>query len=263
MMPDVSQTVPLLTKLGNADMLSRVSLHVAVALAVLSLTGCPPRVVVKQNPGPRDQGVRYYRPKPYLLVTPYQFEQVVDRTILLGPPSDQYVTIGLQYLPDFGEEYSIHVRTGLGTADVELQLEDGWNLTAINQDLDSQFDENISAVADLLGAAAPQGIVPTPRAGERLPPPHQTVVRASNVPLGYYEAVIGRSPAGPKQLYGWRYIGFLPYQHCPVEPCGLATEPCETLDLYGLVFDNGVMTFRPLYDVQQRIPPASYPVGPQ
>ena len=126
----------------------------AVVLSCFSMgLGCAPRVRVKSNPGPHDQGIRYYRPKPYLLISNIA-ERVPNEN---GKPGravldERYVDIQLQYLPDFEEEYAIDVRTGFGVADVAITLEDGWNLTAINQKLDSQTDENLKAAADLMGS---------------------------------------------------------------------------------------------------------------
>ena len=68
----------------------------------LLLCGCLlPRTTVVSNPGPRDKGIRFYRPKPYLLVKPTRYEE------------EKYVTLSLEYLPDFSEEYSIRIRSGL------------------------------------------------------------------------------------------------------------------------------------------------------
>ncbi|MEM9589491.1 MAG: hypothetical protein AAGA03_19570, partial [Planctomycetota bacterium] len=52
---------------------------VAILLLLLAvlMTGCTPRVIVRPNPGPTDQGIRYYRPKPYLKVEPAEI--AVDR----------------------------------------------------------------------------------------------------------------------------------------------------------------------------------------
>ena len=36
-------------------------------------------------------------------------------------------------------------------------------------------------------------------------------ILATNIPFGFYEAVIARDPKGKKQLYGWRYVGFMPF----------------------------------------------------
>ena len=66
------------------------------------------------NPDDGDTGVRFYRPKPYLLVTP-------------ADPTGRLVNMKLEYLPDFNEEYSAHVK---GKASVALK--DGWNLVGVN-----------------------------------------------------------------------------------------------------------------------------------
>jgi len=65
----------------------------------------------------------------------------------------------------------------------------------------------------LLQGAAPSGLIPLPGGGEKsrevtakAPGPHEFVVHASNVPIGYDESVIGRDPhTGRKHLYGFRY----------------------------------------------------------
>ena len=83
---------------------------------------------------------------------------------------------------------------------------------------------------------------------------HQFYVRASNVPIGYYESVIGDdSCPGKKQLYGFRYVGFIPFGSCPINPTGSTTAGCAdgSMPLFGLVFARGVMTFKPVgYEIQ-------------
>ena len=196
------------------------------------LAGCLlPRTTVHRNPGPNDLGVRYYRPKPYLFIKP-----MADRD---GRPVDGYVTLEQVTLPDFGEEYSIHVRSGLGTNDTEIRLEDGWNLTALNIDIDSQFDENLKAVAEVIEA------VPRATAAGRGELP-ALAVRATNVPLGLYESVVATGADCKKRLYGFRYVGFMPYAPCPLESCGVEQMACCAGDIYGLAFADGVMVFRPL-----------------
>jgi hypothetical protein len=211
-------------------------------------------VKVVKNPNPYDKGIRYYRPKPYLFISPLGSATIVEKgstTTTTTSPSDQYVSIELQYLPDFSEEYSIHVRSGVGVADVDFTLEDGWNLTSLNQKLDSQMDENVSALADLAtgigGALARAADVPPP--GEPISPAeYRWHVQASNVPLGYYEAVIGTDRDCNKRLMGWRYVGFAPFNACPTDIEGQISAQCDSGDgaIYGLVFERGVMTFRPL-----------------
>jgi hypothetical protein len=226
---------------------------VTCAIAATILPGCAPRIRVTQNPRPCDNGIRYYRPKPYLFVSSSgELSTTTDKEgnkTVKTKPNEKYVNIQLQYLPDFAEEYALDVRPGLGVADVSLTLEDGWNLTAVNQKLDSQTDENITAAAELLKGVS--GIV-SPGIGadstKRSTPAgaYEMKVRASNVPLGYYESVIGRDCHGRKQLYGFRYIGFLPYQSCPLGMNGMQGAHCESTVLYGLVFQDGVMVFKSL-----------------
>jgi hypothetical protein len=198
---------------------------------LLLLAGCLPRTTVHKHPGPGDLGVRYYRPKPYLFLRP-----MTDRD---GLPVDGYVSMEQVTLPDYSEEYSIHVRSGLGTNDTEIKLEDGWKLTALNVSIDSQFDENLKAVADVI-EAVPRATAAGPKSMPVL------AVRATNVPLGLYEAVVSTGVDCKKRLYGFRYVGFMPYATCPLESCGVEQTACCGGEVYGLVFESGAMVFRPL-----------------
>jgi hypothetical protein len=163
-----------------------------------------------------------------------------------GRYNDQHVEISLEYLPDFSEEYSIKVRSGFGTAGVQIRLDQGWNLTQINQELDSNTDEIIGALSGALGSAAKLAQA----GGEGQP---RFVINASNVPLGYYEGVIASDPQGRKQLYGWRYVGFLPYRQCPGDGSGLDCFSCQDVPspLFGLVYQNGTLTFKRLDEIER------------
>lgn len=236
---------------------------ILICLALSAAAGCTPGVWVKKNPGFLNRGVRYYRPKPYLLVSAADTEQVTkldDKgkpSEITSKATDQFVTLQLQYLPDFSEEYAITVTPGIGTAEVELKLENGWNLTSINQTLDSKLPENIESVSKLVSAIG--SIVPTSKRDAGTSPPTDTSIHcaARNVPLGYYESVIGRDPCGRKQLYGWRYVGFAPFNACPLAAQGMEGVSCNngSLQVYALVFENNVMIFKPLHEVAA-IPPA-------
>lgn len=212
---------------------------IASAVAISLIAGCTPRVIVRANPAANDLGIRYYRPKPYLKVEPAEVSVAKDRTTLVPG----MVRISLAYLPDFSEEYAIDVRPGLGTADVGIRLEDGWNLTEVSQDLDSQTDENVKAVGSLIGAIGE--VVPTSgaAAGETA-----FTVPARHVPIGFYESVVGRDARGCKRLYGFRYVGFLPYASCPIAMSGHDHACCGDgiHSLYGLIFRDGQMVFEPL-----------------
>lgn len=209
-----------------------------VCLALLiCCVGCLPSTRVTKNPCDNNKGIRYYRPKPWLLIKPHTDKDNEN-------PSDKFVDIELQMLPDFSEEYSINIRSGLGSNNTSVTLADGWNLTAINVNVDSNFDENFEAVADGISK-----FVPTAKGDQpRLP---GSTVSATNVPLGYYEAVISAGADGKKRMYGWRYVGFSPYAYCPQETCGVDCQPdCQHRELFGLVFENGVMTFKELHSTR-------------
>ncbi len=121
---------------------------------------------------------------------------------------------------------------------LDITLEDGWKLTGLNVKLDSQFDETVKAAAEVMKAV--------PTSGGSFAE-SKTLVRGTNIPFGLYEAIIGKYNCR-KRLYGFRYVGFLPYSNCPVEFAGCEPHSCDATVLYGLVFDKeaGVMVFKEL-----------------
>jgi hypothetical protein len=220
---------------------------IAVCGIALAVTGCLPRTFVKKDPGPHDRGFRYYRPKPYLMVKPLEFVvKSNEGKTLSGSVEPNYVSIEQVMLPDFSEEYSIHIRSGLGVNNTKFELKDGWNLTSLNSELDSQFDENVKAVSELLKvplSKTERGLTTGDQAD-----PGSLTVPAQNVPFGLYEAVISCDNSGRKRLYGFRYVGFFPYAPCPMEVCGAEQEHCQSSPLYGLVYDRSLkaMVFKEL-----------------
>ena len=215
-------------------------------LLCLLASGCTPRVIVRAHPLPDDCGIRFYRPKPYLKVEPA--EVAIDKNQTSLVPG--LVRISLAYLPDFSEEYAIDVRSGLGIANVGIKLQDGWNLTEISQELDSQTDENTKAFASLLSAVG--DVVPTSSSGDRNATASFTVP-AHNVPIGFYESIIGLDAHGCKRLYGFRYVGFVPFAGCPLDMGGSQSVCCDDPNsgLYGLSFVDGQMLFQLLAEMAQ------------
>lgn len=207
--------------------------RILLSILILSVTatGCA-TTTVKKDPGPHDKGIRYYRPKPYLLLQPHQGN------------SPDYVSIMMQYMPDFSEEYSIRAHSGLGWNKTEVTLSDGWNLTNIKQELDSQTDENLNALANLASKFV------APSEGNAQPGTPALVVKAKNVPFGYYESVISRGQDGRKRLYGWRYVGFMPFNQCPVVSGGVECQDCYSSVIYALAFEEGTMVFVPMTKLQ-------------
>ncbi len=209
----------------------------AVCLCAVLLGGCSSVNVVK-NPSPADNGIRYYRPKPYLLVTP------ADAT-------GRMVKLEVLQLPDYCEEYSIHPK---GKKPPAVQLKDGWNLVGV-------------------GGPAPAASPEPPPAAPPTDPLKlpEAVLVAGNVPIGLYESVFDY--AGPvKFLKGWRYVGFSPWggglpngtdaqalanvrNGCPpcVGPGSVIQGP-----LYGIVFFNGAMTFRQIDEIANNMTCPTY-----
>jgi nitrogen fixation protein len=82
------------------------------------------------------EGIRFYRPAPYL-VTSLEKDACAHRIV---------------YLPDPEEEYLIRVLSGFGAVDAKATLENGWNLTALGVVQDAKIPETITAVGGLLTA---------------------------------------------------------------------------------------------------------------
>lgn len=294
-----------------------------VLFALLAIASGCTRVEVHKHPDAYDKGVRYYRPKPYLFISPGKvgggdalftvtqgaalkvkqaddqkaadatqqtdiarvgFDQPAEEVAAINedltpaqqdevkglarevlrkegcpnnccPPGavctqrPQAISMALQYLPDFSEEYSIQLKPGLGIGTLSVKLDNGWNLTSVNMETDQQTDEIIKSTADLIGSIG--GLAGGPKevgAMYNAPKlagcePAGNNIYATNVPFGYYEAVIATDPCGRKQLYGWRYVGFMPFQACPVQTGGMNRTCCNETDVYGLVWVNGILQF--------------------
>jgi hypothetical protein len=84
---------------------------------------------------PYTEGIRFYRPHPYLWVTK-DAKGGLQGTIV--------------YLPDRSQEYVIQIRSGLGTVDSKFTLENGWNLTGLTEARDSKAQEMIKALTGSL-----------------------------------------------------------------------------------------------------------------
>ena len=205
----------------------------AVILAAVTLTGCASTTVHK-SPGPDDCGFRFYRAKPYLLLTPAD-----------AGKSHTY-TLSITNLPDFTEEYSVHVNPGIGINNTELKFNDAGVLTGAITNIDSGVTPFIQAVTGLAGTVG--GLAEKRNDADKANLP-KFEVKAFNVPIGLYEAVLGRGPDGTKRLYGWRYVGFTPFAPCPLESSGAACTTCTEMDLYGLVWMGDAMVFARLSDI--------------
>lgn len=109
-----------------------------VVLAMMLLAGGCAGVSVTRVRGDADyrEGILFYRPAPYLLVT--QGREGLAASVI--------------YLPDVAQQYVFRVRQGLGNVTASAKFDGGWNLTELG---DSRKDNS----ADLLAAVGGLGKV--------------------------------------------------------------------------------------------------------
>jgi hypothetical protein len=87
---------------------------------------------------PYRDGLRFYRPEPYLLVI-RDTSGTLQASVISLPNRDQ--------------EYVLRKRGGIGATEVSATLEGGWNLTQFGSKTDTKIPEMITAFA---GALQPQ-----------------------------------------------------------------------------------------------------------
>jgi hypothetical protein len=77
------------------------------------------------------QGVRFFRPYPYLWIT----------------ASDKGACqMSIVYLPKMDEEYIITADAGIGSVNMGPHLTNGWSLTALTAGADSKANEMVTAI---------------------------------------------------------------------------------------------------------------------
>lgn len=107
----------------------------ASVLMVLSvLTSACARVMITRvtDSTPYKDGLRFYRPDLYLLVT-------MDK--------DSALQTSVISLPNRSQEYVLRTTAGLGATSLSATLEGGWNLTELGSTVDTKVPETITALA--------------------------------------------------------------------------------------------------------------------
>ena len=108
-------------------------------LGLVVVCGCARvKVMPVDQDGAYREGIRFYRPHPYLLVK----EKLTGQGRTLEG--------SIVYLPQKQEEYVINVQSGIGKAEAKFKLEHGWRLTDFGEVRDSRAPEMIEAFSDLL-----------------------------------------------------------------------------------------------------------------
>ncbi len=125
----------------------------------------------------KSDGIHYYRPKPYLLVT----ESITEKTAASGTgggaagqasaagQTTESCVAEIKYLPDYTQESVIIPHYWLGSVALKPTLTDGWNLTNFDSTVDTKIPETITAIANLAKAVQPSGLAIY--GGRQAPPP--------------------------------------------------------------------------------------------
>lgn len=169
------------------------------------------------------------------------------------------VQMEVKYLPDYNEEYSIRLTPGLGIGTLNLTLQDGWNLTNVGQTTDQQTSQILGSIATLAatikpGAAAAGGGGKANMLNAPEKNPTLIIDAKKDVPLGFYEPIIATDPSGKKFLFGWRYVGFMPFSGCPVAPVvNENVVECSTDELWGMVVGKDSIKFQKLSEIRAGI----------
>lgn len=124
--------------------------HAKVAVIILALlvTSCV-RAEVRPIKSDDVEGIRFYRPWPYLWVT------------LAKADEGAGCKLTVEYLPDLSQQYIIIPHyIGVGTLKVAPQLAQGWNLTALEVQADPKVAELVTAISGLAGNIASAAIKP-------------------------------------------------------------------------------------------------------
>lgn len=118
--------------------------------ALLCFVGCAGVSVTRlDSESQYHDGVRFYRPQPYLLVT--DAKGAMETSIV--------------YLPKTNEEYALRVRSGLNGVDAKAAFDQGWNLTSLGDARTNGFAETLTALGGLgRAAAAFKGAIAPPAA---------------------------------------------------------------------------------------------------
>lgn len=122
-------------------------------VVIFLIVSCSRVDIVQINPEkPYQNGIKFYRPHPYLWVTRG------DKGEMQG---------SIIWLPNIKEEYVIKVKPGLGSVDLKFTLENGWNLTQFGETMDSKTPEliealtgSLSGISEMLEIVTPKGLLP-------------------------------------------------------------------------------------------------------
>ena len=142
-------------------------------LLTLFGVGClGPKLEASKIRSERQEGMPYYLPRPYLLVTKnFNLVETTRKTTTTTKPDGTKVEVveeavhdpgadgkrqagpegtvyayQIVYLPDQCSLYGLRVARGIGTLDSRIELEDGWKFTGTQIETDTKTPETIEAL---------------------------------------------------------------------------------------------------------------------
>ena len=121
------------------------------------ISGCAEVQVKHVDDQDASDGVHFYEPRPYVLVSNQQKQD--DKGKVQNQFSSQII-----WLPDHSRRYVVKIKPGWGTVDGSVKLQDGWMLDALGSKMDSKGPETVTAMTGLVSVAAkaadqvPQGL---------------------------------------------------------------------------------------------------------
>ena len=169
--------------------------------AIACASGCA-SVAVKKLPAGGDdsmEGIRFYRPVPYLMVSEASSEPKQSNTSTSSSPGSSpapTLQFTIVWMPDLSQEYAIRTNSGLVSIEFNPTLENGWNLTGLNAKVDSKTGELLTAVAGLV----PKATAAAPRpaaAGSTLKPGMYPFVFERDRSKPNYGRIVGIDVAHP------------------------------------------------------------------
>ena len=118
------------------------------ALLVPFCLGCASVHIQKVDPGGNTAGLRFYKPTPFLLVAETRNDK-----------DEVSLTHEILWLPDYSEAYVVRPSGILGSSKLDVELRDGWMLTKLGAERDTQSDEMVTALTGLVGKVQERGVV--------------------------------------------------------------------------------------------------------
>ena len=136
---------------------------VAAAATLLLAAGCARFEFYSDEALTHQTGLRFYTPKPYLLVAHTEAK-------------DKPFEVSVVYLPDLSKPQYARARTGMGNNNLTMVLKDGF-LTNFGQQTDTKIPELVTSLTGLVGAVRPSA---AKAVGEPGKPPRVTLYEIDN-----------------------------------------------------------------------------------